>query len=204
MCHNRELVLYPDEQPELDDGTLWHFLHKRVGKVTGIVISGGEPTLQPDLATFIERVRNLGYAVKLDTNGYRPDVLHKLLAAGLLDFVAMDIKAPPPKYAHLAGLDDLDIGRIEDSLTLLTDSDVTVEYRTTVVPGLLDADDIEVLAGWLSARCGDTVSYVLQQFRGLHTLDPDLADAEPLSVSVLHEMAARADQHIASVELRGV
>jgi pyruvate formate lyase activating enzyme len=204
MCHNADLVLHPDEAPDLDEEVLWHFLEERVGKVSGIVISGGEPTLQPDLPVFTERVRDLGYAVKLDTNGYRPDVLSELLAGGSVDFVAMDIKAPPAKYPLLTGLDAIDVGRIETSLRALSASDVAVEYRTTAVPGLLDVEDIGRLAQWLRSRCGDGVPYVLQQFRGLRTLDPALADVPPLDVSVLHEMAERAGRWLNDVKVRGV
>ncbi len=204
MCHNADLVLHPQDRPDLDDGAIWRFLEARAGKVTGVVISGGEPTLQPDLQAFAERVRELGYAVKLDTNGYRPDVLSELIADGSVDFVAMDIKAPPAKYPLLTGLDGVDVGRIEASLRSLSASDVAVEYRTTVVPGLLDADDIEVLAQWLRRRCGGGLSYVLQQFRGLQTLDPSLANASPLDVSVLQEMAERAGRWLDSVKVRGI
>jgi len=204
MCHNADLVLHPQDRPDLDGEVLWRFLEARVGKVTGVVISGGEPTLQPDLKAFTERVQDLGYAVKLDTNGYRPDGLGKLLAGGSVNFVAMDIKAPPAKYPLLTGLDEIDVGRIEASLSLLEDSDVAVEYRTTVVPGLLDADDIEALAQWLSAWCEEGIPYVLQQFRGLKTLDPDLADVSPLDAFVLREMAERAERWLPTVTLRGV
>jgi pyruvate formate lyase activating enzyme len=176
----------------------------RVGKVTGVVISGGEPTLQPNLPAFTARVRDLGYAVKLDTNGYRPDVLSELLAGGSVDFVAMDIKAPPAKYPLLTGLDEIDVDRVEASLSLLADSDVAVEYRTTVVPGLLDADDIEALAQWLSAWCEEGRPYVVQQFRGRKTLAPDLADVSPLDTFVLREMAERAERWLPIVTLRGV
>lgn len=204
MCHNADLVLHPQDRPDLDGEVLWRFLEARVGKVTGVVISGGEPTLQPDLKAFAKRVQDLGYAVKLDTNGYRPDGLGELLTGGHIDFVAMDIKAPPAKYPLLTGLDEIDVGRIEASLSLLDDSDVAVEYRTTVVPGLLDADDIEALAQWLSPWCEEGIPYVLQQFRGLKTLDPDLADVSPLDAFVLREMAERAERWLPTVTLRGV
>jgi len=204
MCHNAELVLHPDERSDLADDAVRNFLEKRVGKVTGVVISGGEPTLQPDLQSFAMWVQDLGYAVKLDTNGYQPDALADLLDSDSIDFVAMDVKAPPAKYARLAGLNRVEIERIEKSLALLTASGTSVEYRTTVVPRLLDVDDIEALARWVSARCGDGVPYVLQQFRGLNTLDPTLADAPPLDVSVLREMKERAGRWLTNVKLRGV
>ena len=104
MCHNAELVLRPGALPSLRLDELWAFLAKRAGKITGVVVTGGEPTLQPDLPELLERVRDLGYVVKLDSNGYRPDALADLLDADLVDFVAMDVKAPPEKYELLAGV----------------------------------------------------------------------------------------------------
>jgi pyruvate formate lyase activating enzyme len=204
MCHNAELVLSPNSQVDLDCEVIGRFLERRVGKLTGVVISGGEPTLQSDLQAFVTWVRGLGYAVKIDTNGYRPDALRKLLETDAVDFIAMDVKAPPAKYPLLTGLDDVDIQRIEESLALLSSSDVTVEYRTTVVPKRLTMGDIETLACWLNARTGGRGTYVLQQFRGMNTLDPNLADASPLHVDVLREMADRAGHWLPDVKLRGV
>lgn len=204
MCHNAGLVLYPNNQADLDCEDIERFLAKRAGKLTGVVISGGEPTLQPDLQTFVARVRDLGYAVKLDTNGYRPDVLRELLGTDLIDFVAMDVKAPPAKYSLLTGLDRVDIERIEESFALLSSSRATVEYRTTVVPECLNVGDIEALARWLNAHAGGRGTYVLQQFRGINTLDPNLADTSPLHVDVLRDMAEGAGRWLPDVKLRGV
>jgi pyruvate formate lyase activating enzyme len=97
MCHNADLVLRPTEVPTLPEKEVWDFLSRREGLVDGVVITGGEPTLQPDLAPFIRRLKDTDLDVKLDTNGYLPDVLKTLLSEGLLDYVALDIKAPPEK-----------------------------------------------------------------------------------------------------------
>ena len=205
MCHNADLVLRPGDLPALPDAEIGTFLEKWVGKVTGVVITGGEPTLQPDLPDFLRRVRALGYAVKLDTNGYRPDALAALLEAGLLDYVAMDIKAPPEKYAPLAGLPNLDVARIEQSLTRLSSDGVPYELRTTIVPGLLDVADIEAIARWLvpTADRRPPTAWYLQQFRGLNTLDPALADRATYAMDTLHAMADRARQWLPCVEVRG-
>ncbi len=206
MCHNADLVLCPDTLPAFPLDEIWAFLEKRAGKITGVVISGGEPTLQPDLAVFLRRVRALGYDVKLDTNGSRPDILRDLLAAGLVDYVAMDIKAPPEKYGLLAGLPNLDIAPIEQSLAILSESNILHEFRTTIVPGLLDINDIASLAQWLSSRHQDASSlrFYLQQFRGLNTLSPEFTNVAPYPVDILHTMADRARQYIPCVALRGV
>jgi pyruvate formate lyase activating enzyme len=170
-----------------------------------VVVTGGEPTLQADLPAFVVEVRRLGYAVKLDTNGYRPSVLSALLEAELVDYVAMDIKAPPEKYGALSGIADLDLSRIERSLALLRTVDIPCEFRTTLVPGLLDADDVVAIARWLSRDGVGTVTrYVLQQFRGRETLDPDLAAVAPYPSEVLREAADRAHEWLRDVRCRGI
>lgn len=205
MCHNAELVLRPGALLSLRLEKLWAFLDRRAGKITGVVVTGGEPTLQPDLPEFLKRVRDLGYAVKLDSNGYRPGVLADLLDADLVDFVAMDVKAPPEKYAMLSGIPDLDTGRVEASIDILSSRRVPCEFRTTVVPGMLDGDDVEAIGHWVSsARAGSTLRYVLQQFRGQNTLDPALADVTPYTSDRLREMADRARIWLPDVICRGI
>jgi pyruvate formate lyase activating enzyme len=205
MCHNAELVLSPNALPTLAPDTLWTFLRKRVGQITGVVITGGEPTLQVDLPEFMAEVRGLGYAVKLDTNGYRPSVLRDLLEAGLVDYVAMDIKAPPEKYGVLTGIPDLDLSRIERSLALLRTVDIPCEFRTTLVPGLLDIEDVAAIARWLSADgVGAATQYVVQQFRGQETLDPNLAAVAPYASEVLRQAAERARDWLPDVSCRGI
>ncbi len=206
MCHNAGLVLSPDPSARFSEEEVFAFLQKRAGKLTGVVLSGGEPTLQPDLADFIRRVRASGYAVKLDTNGYRPDVLGVLLEHELLDYVAMDIKAPPAKYPLLSGVPDVDVHRIARSITLLCQHEVACEFRTTVVPGMLDEDDVASLARWLASLCGGRATgliYVLQQFRATHTLAPALGECTPYSPERLRDMRARAQCWLPTVKVRG-
>jgi pyruvate formate lyase activating enzyme len=200
MCHNADLVRKPHSLPSVPLGDVWAFLERRSDVLTGITLTGGEPTLQRDLAEFIERARSLGYDVKLDTNGYQPDVLAALLDKNALDYVAMDVKAPPGRYAELAGLPGLDIARIEESLRLLRESKVAYELRTTVVPGLLDSDDIEAIARWIAGA----ERYVLQQFRGRGTLNPALAEVDPYLPDYLRQMADKARNHVKSVAVRGI
>ncbi len=205
MCHNADLVLQPRSLPEVAVFEVVDFLRQRAGKVSGVVLTGGEPTLQPGLASLLATARDLGYAVKLDTNGYHPEVLAELLDAELVDYVAMDIKAPLSKYPLLAGRRDLDLNRIETSVTSLCRRRVAVEFRTTVVPTLLESEDIEAIASWIAGHDaqGDS-SYVLQQFRGRGTLAPELSDVPPYPPAMLQEMADRARRWVQPVTLRGV
>jgi pyruvate formate lyase activating enzyme len=170
-----------------------------VGLVDGVVVTGGEPTLQDDLIPFLRRVQERDLDVKLDTNGYRPDVLAALLDEGLVDYVAMDVKAPADKYPLLTGRTDLDVARLERSIALLQNSDIPHEFRTTVVPGLLDEADVEEIARWLAGA----ERYVLQQFRPLGTLDPALEAVTPYPLEKLHAMAERASRWVVQATVRG-
>jgi pyruvate formate lyase activating enzyme len=185
--------------PTLPEEEIWAFLERRAGLVDGVVITGGEPTLQTDLPSFLRRVQERGLDAKLDTNGYRPDVLAALLDEGLVNYVAMDVKAPPEKYSLLAGRADLDVTRIERSIALLQDSGLVYEFRTTVVPGLLVEEDVGEIARWIAGA----ERYVLQQFRPQGTLDPDLETAHPYPRERLQEMAGRAERWVKQVMLRG-
>jgi pyruvate formate lyase activating enzyme len=199
MCHNADLVLRPEKVPALPEEEVWDFLSRRKGLVNGVVITGGEPTLQPDLPAFLRRLRGAGLDVKLDTNGYRPDVLAELLNERLVDYVAMDVKAPPEKYSSLAGLSNVDIACLERSIALLKESDLEHEFRTTVVPGLLDEGDVEAIARWIAG----VERYVLQQFRPAGTLDPALEAVTPYPIERLREMAERAGQWVSQAVVRG-
>jgi pyruvate formate lyase activating enzyme len=198
-CHNAGLVLRPGELPTLPEGEVWEYLARRAGLLDGIVLTGGEPALQPDLLPFLRRLRTLRLAIKLDTNGFFPKVLAAALAEGLLDYVAMDVKAPPEKYALLAGRPDLDLAPLQQSITLLRKSSVAYEFRTTVVPGLLAEEDVAAIARWLAGA----PRYFLQQFRPLGTLDPALESVAPYPLERLRAMARSCAGLVAEVEVRG-
>lgn len=136
-CHNRALI--EDWIEPLDETELESFLTKRVGLIDGIVISGGEPTLQPGLPAFLQKLKSFGYSVKLDTNGSHPDVVIDLLNAGLLDYVAVDYKAPQSRYRDVAG-PNADPRRVLATIRALIDSGIAYEVRTTVCPDLRFAD----------------------------------------------------------------
>lgn len=159
FCHNAPLVLgYGGE--DISEEEFFSFLEKRRGRLEGVCISGGEPTLSPALPEFIRRIRSLGYAVKLDTNGLSPDMLEGLLREGLVDYIAMDIKSSREGYAKASGVPDVDLTKIEKSAALLMKSDTPYEFRTTVVRELHDGGDMVRIGEWLSGA----KNYFLQSF----------------------------------------
>lgn len=183
FCHNGGLVLDPDSQPAIPEEEVLKFLQKRRGILQGVCITGGEPTLQPNLEDFIRKVKEMGYLVKLDTNGSRPEVLKSLLEKGLLDYVAMDIKASRENYAYAAGVRVSDeiagmcttaaktpaavhvhvslLEKIRASVELLKNGTVPYEFRTTVVKGIHTLEEFETIGQWL-AGCR---AYYLQAYR---------------------------------------
>ena len=149
FCHNGDLVLRAKEYPTILEEEVLAFLQKRKNILSGVCITGGEPTLQPDLPEFIRKIKAMGYLVKLDTNGYRPEVLRALLEENLLDYVAMDIKNCKEKYDTTVGVERLDINRIEESVILLKEGKIPYEFRTTVVRELHTPEDFEATGAWI-------------------------------------------------------
>ncbi len=149
FCQNGDLVLNPSSQPCIPEEEFWSFLDKRRGMLEGICITGGEPTLHPDLADFISRIKDRGLLVKLDTNGYRPDVLQMLMDRKLIDYAAMDLKSSKEGYSLAAGLSGFDIKAIETSVNLLMQGDIPYEFRTTVVKELHNMDTFASIAEWI-------------------------------------------------------
>ena len=160
FCHNALLVTRLDESPALDPGEVLDFLSSRRKLLDGVVLSGGEPLLQPDAADFLRQVRAMGFAVKLDTNGCFPDRLAAILEEGLADYVAMDIKNSLGKYAATSGLAAMDTVPVEESVRLLRASGVDHEFRTTAVRELHTAVDFASIGRWLEGA----PRYYLQNF----------------------------------------
>lgn len=168
FCHNYELAT--GAAPALmDDGELLSFLEKRRGLLDGVAITGGEPCLRPELPDLLKRIRALGYAVKLDTNGSHPRMLAGLLQAGLVDYVAMDVKNSPEKYPRTVGLASPDLAPIGESIALLMRGSVDYEFRTTVVEELHAAEDFEAIASWIDGAR----RYALQPFADRDTVPFD-------------------------------
>ena len=151
FCHNGELLDAP--QPIMDEAEFLAFLSKRKGLLDAVCVSGGEPTLQPGLAALLEKIKELGYLTKLDTNGSRPGILKDLVARNLLDYVAMDIKNCPDRYAQTAGA-AVQLERLEESIRYLTAEHVDYELRTTVVAQLHDAEAIAQMGEWVFSLAG--------------------------------------------------
>ncbi len=149
FCHNSELFLGKPETFMTQEEFL-RFLESRKGLLDGVCVSGGEPTLHPGLPELLRKIKALGYAVKLDTNGTRPDVLKALAGEGLIDHVAMDVKNSPSRYAETVGLSQLDIAPIEESLRFLIEGGVSYELRTTLVEQLHDSVSVREMGQWLA------------------------------------------------------
>lgn len=163
FCYNRKLALGTVELFPQDE--ILSFLSKRKKLLEGVVISGGEPLLQDDLVDFVKRVKDLRLLVKVDTNGAFPERLDELLEQQLVDYVAMDVKAPKKKYQGLSGI-AVDLSKIEASINLIKTKAPAYEFKTTFVPGFLTKEDIVEIAEWLK---GAEV-YFLQQFKPLKPL----------------------------------
>lgn len=150
FCHNSDLVFVQQTAPYTEEEIL-SFLKKRAGILTGVCVTGGEPTLQKDLPDFLARIKELGLLVKLDTNGYQPNILHSLLNKKLIDYCAMDIKNSPAKYAVTAGLASCDLGLIRESAACLLSLTgyFPYEFRTTLVRELHTAEDMQIISEWL-------------------------------------------------------
>ncbi|MBQ3516645.1 MAG: anaerobic ribonucleoside-triphosphate reductase activating protein [Lachnospiraceae bacterium] len=149
FCQNSDLVLDPASQPCISEEEFWTFLSKRKGMLEGVCITGGEPTLHKDLPDFIARIKEHGLLVKLDTNGYRPEVLEALIQNNLIDYVAMDLKSSKEGYSLASGLANFDIGAIEASVRLLMTGQIPYEFRTTVVRELHTQEAFASIAKWI-------------------------------------------------------
>lgn len=199
FCHNVGLVLPEKFSAQYTEEDILSFLKKRQGVLDGVAITGGEPLLQSDIAIFLEKVRALGYKIKLDTNGSFPQHLVDIVKAGLVDRVAMDIKNAPQLYGKTVGVENFDIGKVEESKNFLLEGHIEYEFRTTVVNGLHTAESIAQAAEWIKGA----KEYYLQQFKD----SGELLDAQGLSgfdEEYMNTLKAAAAEFVPSVQLRGV
>lgn len=210
FCYNINLIKSKTKVKLIPEKEVLDFLKKRQGLLEGVVITGGEPTLQPGLEDFIKKVKNLDYLVKLDTNGSNPEMLKSLINSSthqLINYVAMDIKGPLDKYHGITGTQEhgntgikFNLEKIKESVEMIKNSGIDYEFRTTVVPGLLDKEDFVKIGHWLKGakRC------FLQQFRNRKTLDPKFQKNQPYPPEKIQEFAKTMEQYVKEVGIRGM
>ncbi len=199
FCHNAPLVLPDRLVRDSGEEQVLSFLKKRRGVLDGVAVTGGEPLLHSDIGAFLEKVHELGYKIKLDTNGSFPDRLIALVRAGLVDRVAMDIKNSPALYGATVGVQDLDLRPVERSKDFLLQGTVDYEFRTTAVKGLHTAESITQAAEWIQGA----KEYYLQQFKD----SGDIIAIDGLGAfdeKEMHTLAQAAAQYVPCVQVRGV
>lgn len=196
-CYSSELVLQEKikEQPKIAEEEFFNFLKEKKDLVEGIVICGGEPTIQKDLESFVKKIKKMGYLVKLDTNGSNPKMLKGLINKSLIDYVAMDIKLPKERYKELF----LKIDDVDKSVNILKDNKVDYEFRTTIVPTVHKKEDFIQIARWIGA---ENAKYYLQQFKPEKTLDPTFEKIKPYSDKYLLSIKKAISPFFKTCELR--
>lgn len=192
FCHNPGLVIPSQFSPStLSEEEVLSFLEKRRGKLDGVVISGGEPTIHQELPAFIRTVRSMGFEIKLDSNGSRPEVLEQLIHEHLVDYFALDRKASLAHYSVITGV-PTNTQHIEQSSHLVMNSSIPYEFRTTVIKEFHPPEEVERIAQELSGA----KRLILQQFRPAVTLDPKLQQATPYSDDEMGALVALAAPHV--------
>ena len=197
FCHNFDLATGKSEEVMTVEELL-SFLSGRKGLLDGVAITGGEPLLHRDLPDLLKKIRDLGYKTKIDTNGYHPDALSAVLSSGLCDYVAMDVKNSPAKYAETCGADSVDLDRIEKSIEILKNSGSDYEFRTTVTAELHTADDIDAIGKMIAGA----KKYFLQAF-----VDRDSVPFEGFSApsrGTMEEYLEIARKYVPGAALRGI
>ena len=198
-CHNAPLVETPQLYPDLPTVDILAQLKTRQGFIDGVVISGGEPTLDADLPEFLAQIKQMGLQVKLDTNGLRPQVLAQLLTQNLVDFVGLDIKTALSRYGELH-TGAIDGAMVQQSIDLLLQATIEVEFRTTCAPGLVEEADIRSIGEILTGQ----PNWVLQQFVATYAMAEEMQNCLPHSEAVLNRFAEIAGEYVEHVVIRGV
>ena len=198
FCHNALLVNREESLPSFDEAEILAYLQKRKGIIDGICVSGGEPLLHPELESFLQKVKEIGILVKLDTNGTLPDRMIRLIEEGLVDYVAMDIKNSKEKYATTAGVPSVDLEKIEESIAYLIKGKIPYEFRTTVVKELHTLEDIQSISRMIKGA----ESYYLQGF-----IDSGLLIGQNLSAHTPETLSLFCDEAkkiLKNVKIRGI
>ncbi|MDT8419763.1 MAG: anaerobic ribonucleoside-triphosphate reductase activating protein [Desulfuromonadales bacterium] len=198
-CHNPGLVLDPGQYPDYPVEHLLADLRRRCGFIDGVVVSGGEPTLDPGLESFLRQLKDLDLQIKLDTNGLLPEVLRRLLEQQLVDYLAIDLKTSPKRYSELHGC-YVDSTPLLETIDLARSAGCDYEFRTTCVPRFVEAEDIRAMG--ISIKGARL--WVLQQFVPQHSLDARLHDSVPHPTKTLQDFSRLAADYVADVKLRGI
>ncbi|HID25004.1 MAG TPA: anaerobic ribonucleoside-triphosphate reductase activating protein [Thermoplasmata archaeon] len=199
MCHNHEIVLTPESYPDVPGKEIERYLMENNDFIDGVVITGGEPTIYGDLPDFCRWLKSLGSLIKLDTNGTHPEMIKHLIDEKLIDYIAMDVKAPLHEDVYnVASGCAVDVSSIRRSINVIMSSYVEYEFRTTVVPSFLTAEDVVKIAETVSGA----KRFVLQQFNPKNTLDPKLREVEPYSSEELENIANRCKPFVSKVKVR--
>jgi len=198
-CHNPELVL-PElikKQPKITEKEILEFLEERQKLLEGVCITGGEPTIQSDLIDFIKKVKDLGFLVKLDTNGSCPNVLNSLIEGKLIDYIAMDIKAPKQKY-ELFIEDENIVDNIDKSIELLKQDKIDYEFRTTLAPNILEEQDILAIVNWIQFA----PRYFLQRFKNSKVLNEKFKNLQPWSEQRIKNILKKIKPYFSKCDIR--
>jgi len=200
FCHNYELLENPERYPEKSWASVRNHLKKHSDFLDGVCITGGEPLLEPDIEDWMKKIKAMGKLVKLDTNGTMPDILSDLIAKKLVDYVAMDVKAPlDERYSKAIGV-KIDIRKIKKSIGIIMKSGVDYEFRTTIVPTIHSAEDIIEIAKSLKGA----KKYVIQQFVPFHAWDEKLRDLKPYDNETIARVADECSQYVENMVVRGL
>ena len=196
-CHNPNLITAVSSNSLFDETAVFNFLKQRQGKLDAVVVSGGEPSLQKDIAEFFRKIKDLGYLAKLDTNGTNPDVIKRLVNEKLVDYIAMDIKSPLNKYEQTV-CRSIDIGKISESIEFIMSCGVEYEFRTTVVRSQLDILDFENIGKILKGA----KRYYLQKFKSDITLNPDFSQEQTYTDMEFEKIQSILKSYIDEVLIR--
>lgn len=198
FCHNASLVIDTHQNPKIPVEDIFSFLQKRKGVLDGVCVTGGEPLIQHGIGDFLRKIREMGYLVKLDTNGSFPDKLQRMVEEGLVDYVAMDLKNSREHYGRTIGIEGYDTGKVEQSVTYLMKGRIPYEFRTTVVQEFHQRSDFEAIGQWI--RGADR--YFLQQFEDSGDLiRPGL---HAYSDTIMRQALEVVQKYIPAAQVRGL
>jgi pyruvate formate lyase activating enzyme len=199
FCQNPDLISF-DSNNAVPEKEFFSFLESRKNWLNGVCITGGEPTLQQDLSEFCRKIKEMGFEVKLDSNGSNPLILKELIEKKLVDYIAMDIKTSSEKYSELCSV-EIDLNKINQSIELIKNSGLDYEFRCTVIPEFFSDKDALKIGEWLNG----SKFFALQQFRNdLPMVDPEFKNKEPFPAEKLFELKKLLEPFFEKIEIRNL